>query len=86
MEQFYRVEGELGYLLLLRPSVIPAFTTVSSDRRAGDRPSPSRHCLAMGRSIVSFGCIFVYFSPLPRKKRGDGDGVSEKSMDCTGAS
>ncbi len=53
--------GGRGVLLLLKPSIIPAFTSVSSDHRLGGRPSPSRHCLAMGPTIVWFGCIFQCF-------------------------
>lgn len=45
------VEG-VRVVLLLKPSIIPAFTSVSSDRRLGDPPSLSRHCLAMGPTIV----------------------------------
>lgn len=41
-----------GVLLLLKPSIIPAFSSVSSDHRLGGRPGPSRHCLAMGPKIV----------------------------------
>lgn len=30
------------------PSIIPAFSSVSSDHRPGGGPSSSRHCLAVG--------------------------------------
>lgn len=34
--------GKRGALLLLKPSIIPTFSSVSSDHRLGWQPSPSR--------------------------------------------
>lgn len=50
-----------GIPFLWKPSIILTFSTVSSDHRLGGQPISSRHCLAMGPTILWLGWISLCF-------------------------